>query len=236
MMKLVVFDLDGTVAPVGKPIAPQTLEAMRTLEARGIHIALCSGKPVYYLCGVMRQAGLQRPILLGENGASMQIGIDLPPQEHYMLPYSQRARDSIRLIQAELEKRQPKLWYQPNQVGLTPFFSTEAENQAIGQCLADLADRIADVDIYPQGDCYDVTPKGISKAEGLRALGQYLRIDTEDMVAVGDGINDYPMFECAGFSIGIHLKNPEAVSLNVSCIAEAMDWLLHRTEEGSAHC
>lgn len=227
-MKLVVFDLDGTLAPIGQPMRDRTLAGLRELEARGCRIALCSGKPVYYLCGFLRQAGLSSPILLGENGAAMQIGIDLPPQVHSVLPYSQAARDSIRLIRAELERRLPNLWYQPNQVGLTPFFSTQAENEAIGRCLEELADRISDVDIYPQVDCYDVTPKGISKAEGIRALGKYLGIPLAEMVAVGDGINDYPMFSVAGFSIGIHLKNPEAVDLNVPDIDAAMEYLLRQ--------
>lgn len=235
-MMLIIFDLDGTLASIGQPIMEKTLQSMRELERRGIRIALCSGKPVYYLCGVMRQAGLQSPILLGENGASMQLGIDLPPRVHYTLPYSQAARDSIRLIRSELEKRLPQLWYQPNQVGLTPFFSTQEENAAIGQCLQDLADRISDVDIYPQVDCYDVTPKGISKAEGIRALGRFLGISTEDMTAVGDGINDYPMFEAAGFSIGIRLKEAGMVDRNVESIDEAMELLTGSCQASADNC
>lgn len=224
--QLIVFDLDGTLAPIGKPITARTLEAMRELERRGARIALCSGKPVYYLCGVMRQAGLHSPILLGENGASMQIGVDLPPAEHYTLPYSKAAAQSIRLIREALEERLPRLWYQPNQVGLTPFFSCEAENAAIAAVIEELGEKIVDLDIYPQCDCYDFTPKGISKAEGLRALGKYLGIGPEETAAVGDGINDYPMFAYAGCSIGIRLKNPEAVSRNVQTIEEAMACLL----------
>lgn len=224
--KLVVFDLDGTLAPIGRPISAQTLESMRELERRGTQIALCSGKPVYYLCGVMRQAGLRHPILLGENGASMQIGVDLPPEEHYTLPYSKAAAQSIRLIREVLEERLPQLWYQPNQVGLTPFFSREKENAAIAAVIDELGGRIVDLDIYPQCDCYDFTPKGISKAEGLRALGKYLGIGPEETAAVGDGINDYPMFAYAGYSIGIRLKNPEAVTQNVQTIEEAMAQLL----------
>lgn len=221
-MKVIVFDLDGTLAPIGEPIAGETLDAMKRLEHRGVHIALCSGKPIYYLCGVMRQAGLDRPILLGENGATMQVGIDLPPEEHYTLPFSQAARDSIRLIRSELEKRMPQLWYQPNEVGLTPFFRTQEENEAIGRCIADCADRTADIDIYPQCDCYDVTPRGISKAEGLRALGRYLNIPMEEFAAVGDGINDYPMLACAGYAIGIHLRDGSAVDYNAPDIGAAM--------------
>ena len=79
-LRLAALDLDGTLAPVGRGIAPQTVRMLRELEARGVRIALCSGKPVYYLCGLLRQVELRRPLLLGENGAVFQEGIDLPPE------------------------------------------------------------------------------------------------------------------------------------------------------------
>ena len=69
MHKLLVFDLDGTLAPVGKPMADDTLGLLRSLEKAGYRIAVCSGKPTYYLCGLLRQAGLDAPVLIGENGA-----------------------------------------------------------------------------------------------------------------------------------------------------------------------
>lgn len=230
-LKLLVFDLDGTLAPVGKPIPPEVLEALRTLERRGLKIALSSGKPIYYLCGVMRQAGLQKPILLGENGACMQVGIDLPPKDHYILPYSHAAAQSIQLLRERLNAQMPKLWYQPNQVGLTPFFATQAENEQIGAIVEQCRDQLQDIDIYPQADCYDFTPTGISKSEGLLALGRFLGIDPAEMAAVGDGINDYPMFRTAGFSIGIHLKDASLVTANVPDITAAMSLLLEMTAD-----
>ena len=45
-LRLAALDLDGTLAPVGRGIAPQTVRMLRELEARGVRIALCSGKPV----------------------------------------------------------------------------------------------------------------------------------------------------------------------------------------------
>lgn len=230
-MKLIVFDLDGTLAPVGKPISPQTLEALHRLEERGLIIALNSGKPIYYLCGLARQAGLRRPILMGENGACMQVGIDLPPAEHYTLPYSPAAVQSIQLLRQELQKELPGLWYQPNQVGLTPFFSTQEENLRIGQVVERCRDRLADIDIYPQADCYDFTPTGISKAQGMEALSRHVGIPLAEMAAVGDGVNDYPMFRTAGFSIGIGLKDASLVNRNVPDIQSAMELLLEMTRE-----
>ena len=78
MIRLAVFDLDGTLAPLGKPVAPETVALLHQLENTGVRIALCSGKPTYYLCGFARQLGLADPILVGENGAVIQLGVDLP--------------------------------------------------------------------------------------------------------------------------------------------------------------
>lgn len=227
-LKLIVFDLDGTLAPVGGPIAECTRQQLRQLEEKNVQIALCSGKPVFYLCGVMRQVGLHRPILLGENGAAMQVGIDLPPREHYTLPYSRAAKESLTAIRQALDEVLPNLWYQPNQVGLTPFFRTQEENDTIAACIEHLGKRIVDVDIYPQGDCYDFTPTGISKAVGLQKLCAYLGVSVEETAAVGDGINDYPMFAAAGLSVGIGLKDPSLVDFNAADIAEALAYLRER--------
>ena len=58
MLKIAVFDLDGTLCAVGKSIQPKTLALLRKLQDKGVQIAISSGKPIYYLCGTARQAGL----------------------------------------------------------------------------------------------------------------------------------------------------------------------------------
>ena len=70
MHRLLVFDLDGTLAQVGKGMLPEDIEKLLSLEKEGYTIVICSGKPSYYLCGFARQIGLANPILVGENGAT----------------------------------------------------------------------------------------------------------------------------------------------------------------------
>ena len=84
MIKLAVFDLDDTLAPVGRGIAEHDLKRLKELEDMGVRIALSSGKPTYYLCGLLRQLGLKRPIMIGENGIVIQFGVDLPPKKYYV--------------------------------------------------------------------------------------------------------------------------------------------------------
>ena len=225
MYRLIVFDLDGTLAEAGQGITSDNLAILRKLEEQGIRIAICSGKPTYYLCGFMRQAGLKAPILVGENGAVIQFGVDLPPKDYYVAPYSDDAKRSIRLLRSAIDEALPDVWYQPNQTALTPFPKSEHEFDVISQCIDTLKPQLKDITIYRHIDCFDFIPNGITKKSGLTRLGTLLNILPAETIAVGDGVNDYPMFEYAGLSLGIHLSAPQYADHNFPCISDALHFL-----------
>ena len=228
MIKLIVFDLDGTLAALGKGIEPENLELLRALEAAGARIAICSGKPTYYLCGFMRQVGLKAPVLVGENGAVIQLGVDLPPRDYHVAPYSPAAKRSIRLLRERIEQTVPGMWYQPNEVGLTPFPRNDAEFDAVQGCIDALKNEIKDVIVYRHCDSFDITPDGITRKSGLERLGALLDIRAEETIAVGDGVNDYPMFEYAGHAVGVNVKDESKVDVNFATANEAFKYLLAR--------
>lgn len=231
MYKLIVFDLDGTLAKLGKGIVPEDLARLRALEYAGARIAICSGKPTYYLCGFMRQVGLGAPVLVGENGAVIQMGVDLPPRDYFVAPYSQAAKRSIRLLRDALEQNVPGMWYQPNEVGLTPFPRDDAEFGAVQRVIDALSPQLQDVIVYRHCDSFDITPNGITKKSGLARLGALLGIAPQETIAVGDGVNDYPMFEYAGLAVGVNVQDESRVDVNFTSAHEALDFLLAEIEK-----
>lgn len=231
MIRLIVFDLDGTLAALGRGIAPENVARLRELEERGARIAICSGKPTYYLCGLMRQVELKAPILVGENGAVVQFGVDLPPRDYHVAPYSQAAKHSIHLLRRAFDSAAPGMWYQPNEVGLTPFPRNEAEFDALQGCIDALKSQLEDVIVYRHCDSFDITPDGITKKSGLARLGAMLDISPEETVAVGDGVNDYPMFEYAGLSVGVNVKDSGRVDRSFETAGEALEFLLKKLGE-----
>ena len=61
---------------------------------------------------------------------------------------------------------------------------------------------------------------------GLEYLARLTGIEAAQTAAVGDGVNDYPMFAYAGLSIGIGVAQPERVDCNVRTCGEAIEKLL----------
>lgn len=227
-MKILAFDVDNTLAKIGKGMREEDIELLKELEDRGNTIAVCSGKPSYYLCGFMRQVGLKHPVLIGENGTTIQFGVDLPPKEYYVQPYSEEAAETIRFFREKIKEKIPGMFFQPNEICLTPFPATQEEYDFIGKCLEDHKEHVKDVTIYPQSDCYDILPNGITKGTGLQLLCKILNEDRKNITAVGDGINDYPMFEFAGEALGVNVADESKVDRNFKTIGEALQYLLNR--------
>lgn len=223
MIKLLVFDLDMTLAVLGKGMGETELKIFRQLEETGVRIALCSGKTCDYLCGFLRQVGLKNPILIGENGAVIRMGIDLPPREHYRVPFSKEAADSLKKIRHLLEINLPHIWFQPNKIGVTPFPTTEGEFEAIERILEVHKEELMDIAVFRHIDSFDIVPAEIDKARGIAYLLNILNISPKEMIAIGDGVNDYGMFAMAGMAIGVNVKEEHRVNINCKNTLEMLE-------------
>lgn len=229
MIRMIAFDLDKTLAELEQAVPSAVVARLQEYENKGVAIALCSGKPAFYLSGFVRQMSLNRPVLIGENGAVLQLGIILPPSEEYYMEADPKSIQLLEEMKREVkENYQEGIWLQPNEVELTIFFRNQEYKDRIGAYLGSKlseAQNLGLVDRYDHDDCFDLSPKGIDKGTGLRFAAGLLGILMEEVAAVGDNTNDYPMFEVAGSSVGIALKEPERAKYNVKGILEALDVL-----------
>ena len=68
------------------------------------------------------------------------------------------------------------------------------------------------VDVIRNGpNTLEVISKGVSKVSGLKAVAEYLGLDSSQFVVFGDGNNDLGMFAWAGFSVCMHHGSPLAL-------------------------
>ncbi len=230
MHKIVVFDLDGTLCPVGKGMTSENIERLRALEGAGYTVVICSGKPSYYLAGFMRQIGLCRPILIGENGATTQYGIDLPPKKHLAHPVSPRAKAQMLSIKEKIDAACGEdIWYQPNAVALTPFPKWPDVFSKIEALLDRERDNLDALAVFRHIDSFDFTPCEITKYSALEILAGEEGLSRTDFIAVGDGVNDIPMFDFADISVLIGNGIDYAADLCFDAIGDAIDHILSKS-------
>ena len=72
MIRLIAFDLDGTLTNDEKIITPRTMEALRTVQRHGVKLCLASGRPPYGMRPLAEEIGGE-VLLLCYNGGYVEI-------------------------------------------------------------------------------------------------------------------------------------------------------------------
>ena len=180
----------------------------------------------------MRQAGLKAPILIGENGATIQFGVDLPPSDFYVLTKDERAKRVLKKVYDDIDATfEGKMWFQPNSVCVTPFPKTQEDFDKIQNYVDKNKDLLSCLKVYRHVDSFDFIPCGIDKEIALEYLANMLNITKEETIAVGDGVNDYPMFRFAKLSVGVNVKDESKVNYNFKSTSDALDFLAQTLKE-----
>lgn len=222
-MKYLIFDLDNTLCELGKPILPENVKFLHKLEDKGHKIVICSGKPTYYLTGLARQLGLKDIILIGENGAVIQYGVDIPPTFYKVVgKIKPELLVKFKDLKTKLDKAMPEgYWYQPDEVCFTVFpKNIEAHNKAV-EIINSFDFKDASVYIHP--DAIDIMSVDISKQAGIKALMDKENLSTQDIISIGDSKFDEPMFLISSLSYGI--KYNHNVTKSFSSMNECLKYL-----------
>lgn len=232
MIRLAVFDLDGTLAEIGEGSTENTVSILKELEEKGVRIAISSGKPSFYLCGYLRQIGLKNPIMIGENGGVIQFGIDLPPAYFEVAKMSKSTKRKLTFLKDNLEEEiHFPVWCQPDEVGLTTFFKSKEECDELREYFKKNVLAEDHLVVYEHADSFDVVPQGIDKKASLLRLMELLELQCDEVAAVGNGVNDYSMFEAAGYSIVIGDHDVSVATHVVDSIEEALALLMKKAME-----
>ena len=63
--------------------------------------------------------------------------------------------------------------------------------------------KYKDLIINKEYEYIDITPKNVNKNTALQILGNYLNINPNEMLTIGDNINDYDMVKNAGVGVAV---------------------------------
>jgi len=194
MTKLLVFDVDGTLAQLNENIKRENVLVLRELIDKGISVMLISGKPTAYLAGLSRQIGRKNIIISGENGMDIHYDIEFPSSKFKQFDITLKQKEVLNEIKEELSKM-GNYFFQPNRVSVTPFFLDKKSKEKLNEYAEVIKSTYDIIGVYFHSDCVDFTPKGVSKGNAVMSVVNELKLDMDEFITIGDGENDIPMFE-----------------------------------------
>ena len=155
-------------------------------------------------------------LLIGENGLSVQLGVDLPPKEYFTLPLPEGCTETLDKIR-ELGRQQfaGRVWEQTNEVAVSFLFPEGELNDEFHEFVK-RHQSFLEAGKVTAIEQKDALIFNLSVSIGFCYLsGGALGCDRSAAYAVGDSYNDYPMFQACGHSIGIQLPDREAAEYAV---------------------
>ena len=242
MKKLIVFDLDGTLAPSKSSLTPQTAALLHDLLGI-IKVAIISG-------GAWKQFEVQLLKDLPQN--SMLANLSLLPtcgtkffqynrewtelySEDLTAEQKKKISDSLDKAAEEAGYRAKKVWgdviedrgsqvtYSAlgQQAPLAEKEKWDADFAKRKKITAILESLIPEFSVRMGGaTSIDVTKPGIDKAYGIGKLRDTLHVSLKEMIYIGDALfpggNDYPVQE-AGF-MSIPVQGPDDTNLVIKTI------------------
>ncbi len=215
-IKLVVLDSDGVTVERGtsireseteghwfadiktNKISPELSEMINRLKKAGMKIMISSGRGLLYLQSMYPGIIGGGTILQAENG-SMSL-IDGKIVQHF--EYSEDYFRKIARIKEEIKKL-PVHGFEPKN-----FILTVHSPEEFGEVyeIIKKEDPEKELKVMWNGEAFDIQKKEINKGEGLRRVMEHLGIKEEEVLAIGDRVNDREMLDTAGIGISADIE------------------------------
>jgi Cof subfamily protein (haloacid dehalogenase superfamily) len=248
--RLLVADIDGTLVNVDREITPPVRAAVRAAQARGVRVCLATGRIWPSARRFVDGLGADPPAILS-NGAMVYdfardevwLKVSLPAEHARAVLRILRGHPAVQphlyvddrvfigRMTALTEAYQRKDRLRAGVVGdLADWLRDDpmkvlviGEPPALEAVVSEIqALPFAVNSVFSEPTYLEILPPGVSKGEALRVVAGRLGVAREEIVAVGDNLNDLAMVEYAG--LGVAMANaPEALRARADYVAPSND-------------
>ena len=227
MIKALFFDVDGTLVSFKTHKIPEsTLEALQQAHANGVKIFTATGRPRQLLDNIPEAEPLMDGYILATGALCLYgnhtVREDLIPRDEAVsvvefckerglsavvvgkkdIQIVNRNEEFENVFRNLLNVKYNKFDVPVEEVieqgvlQITPFLNEEEEKTVLPSLPGCISSRW-----YPSF-CY-ITSATADKANGIRAIADYMNIDISETMAFGDGGNDMTMLRAAGTSVAM---------------------------------
>jgi Cof subfamily protein (haloacid dehalogenase superfamily) len=231
MIGLICIDIDGTLVGSSGEVAIETWAATERVRARGVRLAICSGRPAF---GKARgyaerldtdgwhvfQNGASVVHLPGGNTRSRPLAPDMVralversrvtgrplelygDAEHAVETDVPRARLHADLLGIPFVRRD-LLTFDAPVVRAQWLLSHDEVDAVIAEPHDGLTLSHSLSPVMPDTSFLNVTPAGVDKGEAVRAVAREYGVPLDRVMMVGDGANDVPVMRIVGAPVAM---------------------------------
>lgn len=205
-VRLFTVDLDGCLMPgrdseLDFTSFTMVREYCRRAETLGFpRLVLCTGRPQPYVAAVLRILGAiwpRTPSVI-ESGAYLYYPYEGEVQVNPLLegPALERWRE----LRRDLARQAPEMRARPGLGEKTGLSLFPTDDETVEQLHIRLGDQLIDegLEFTRSNMCVDITPKGVNKQSGILMLAEATGISAQEMVGIGDSLNDIAMLTAVG--------------------------------------
>ncbi|HEY4369193.1 MAG TPA: HAD family hydrolase [Steroidobacteraceae bacterium] len=241
MIRLIGIDVDGTLVGSSGKVDPAVWKAAERVQAAGIRIALCSGRPAFGLALGYAQRLDANGWHIFQNGASIVHPVDgqsrsvtLPPESVKALIAQARSGNDVLELYSDKEyvAESASAWAHAHAALLgVPFkprafeslaepivraqwlLSPEAAQRVIASPHPGLEAAQSSSPLMPETIFVGLTHEGVSKGSALRTLAAEYGVLLQDAMYVGDSGNDLSALRLVGHPVAMANADPAVLKV-----------------------
>jgi len=233
-IKLIAIDLDETLLHDDLTISARAKKDIREVIARGITVTLATGRMYAAAIAYARELELNVPLITNQGAMVKDVNGKLLHHQTLSLEIAQKVADLVRaygyhlnvyvndelFMENDSEEAQryfaitkvlpkyvqsfDKLWAEPEKLGVL------ADDLLLRPLAREIKEKFGqDLNITQAlPEILEITHKQATKRNALEALAQKMGFGLENVMAIGDALNDLEMIRDVGFGVAMENGNP----------------------------
>jgi 5-amino-6-(5-phospho-D-ribitylamino)uracil phosphatase len=228
-IKLIALDMDGTLLNEIGEITLENRQAIKEAQEQGIYVVLSTGRSIR-TCGSHAESLELNSYLVTVNGSEIWddkrqlVERNMVDAEHIHWMWNLSQKHGTRFWALSTEQN----WHDemPEDIHALEWlkFGFDIDDDKVREIILK---ELQDKDIFELSNStpknIEVNPAGINKAKGLEKVCHQLGIEMNQVMAVGDSMNDMAMIKAAGF--GVAMGNAQEI------VKQAAKWVTATNNE-----
>jgi 5-amino-6-(5-phospho-D-ribitylamino)uracil phosphatase len=224
-IKLIALDMDGTLVNHEGEVSPENEKAIQRAKEKGIYVVLSTGRSLRNCRDISDQLG-RSSYLITVNGG------EIYDHEYNLVDSTHLDNELVKALWALKEKHDVYFWSSTTQ-GIfnthNPFdqeidtynwlkFGFDIQDDEVRKVVMDELMKNEALEITNSSPTnIEINPAGVNKAAALVKVCERLDLSMEEVMAVGDSMNDIAMIRESGFGVAMGNAQEE--------VKKAADWV-----------